>query len=214
MVVVDVHESHDHLFQVRDNRAAATVTDVLLPDYAGVLVSDCLVIYDTVPLASKHKCIAHHQKAIREQLDAPGLRDRTYLESWKAFFRGVCEVWRAWPNLDAEQRANVRTHFGRRRDELLSQPLTQDADIRIRNRLEKRKPHLLTCLDYPETVEPTNNRAERALRPAVIARKISCGNKTDRGKQTWERLCSLLTTWCHRGQEAMERLTQRAGLVG
>ncbi|HXD86743.1 MAG TPA: transposase [Urbifossiella sp.] len=49
--------------------------------------------------------------------------------------------------------------------------------MRIRNRLEKRKPHLLTCLDRLEAAEPTNNRAERALRPAVIARKISCGNK-------------------------------------
>lgn len=35
-------------------------------------------------------------------------------------------------------------------------------------------------------IEATNNRAGRALRPAVIARKPSCDNKMQRGKHTWE----------------------------
>jgi transposase len=32
------------------------------------------------------------------------------------------------------------------------------------------------------------------LRPAVIARKLSCGNKTERGAGTWEILASLVAT--------------------
>ena len=32
---------------------------------------------------------------------------------------------------------------------------------------------------------PRSNLAERQLRPAVIARKVSCGNKTPKGAQTW-----------------------------
>ena len=202
------------LYQVRDSRAAAVVTEVLTPNYTGTLVSDCLNIYDTVPLESKQKCIAHHQKAIREQLNSPGLRDRTYLEAWKEFFRGVTGVWKAWPRMTAEQQSSARTYFFRRRDELLARELTQAEDLRIRNRLEKRRPHLLTCLENPELVEPTNNRAERALRPAVIARKVSCGNKTERGKTTWEVLCSVLATWCQRGQQVIATLTPRAGFVG
>lgn len=202
------------LYQVRDSRAAAVITEVLTPNYTGTLVSDCLNIYDTVPLASKQKCIAHHQKAIREQLNSPGLRDRTYLEAWKAFFRGVTDVWKAWPRMTAEQQTATRAYFLQRRDELLARVLTQPEDVRIRNRLEKRTPHLLTCLEKPDCVEPTNNRAERALRPAVIARKVSCGNKTVRGKTTWEVLCSVLATWCQRGQQVIATLTPRAGSVG
>ncbi|MFL5243578.1 MAG: transposase, partial [Gemmataceae bacterium] len=80
--------------------------------------------------------------------------------------------------------------------------------------LHKQQPFLLTCLDQPETVEPTNNRAERALRPAVIARKISCGNRTERGKETWQVLTSLLITWWQRGYQAIGQLTARAGGVG
>ena len=51
------------------------------------------------------------------------------------------------------------------------------------DRVAKQRSHLIGCL-YDLAAEPTNNRAERSLRPAVIARKISCGNKTDRGRQT------------------------------
>jgi hypothetical protein len=202
------------LYQVRDSRAAVVITDVLTPNYAGTLVSDCLNIYDTVPLASKHKCIAHHQKAIREQLNSPGLRDRTYLEAWKEFFRGVTDVWKAWPRMTTKQQASVREYFLRRRDELLARELAQAEDVRIRNRLAKQKPYLLTCLEKPDSVEPTNNRAERALRPAVIARKVSCGNKTERGKTTWEVLGSVLATVRQRGQQVIATLTARAGLVG
>jgi transposase len=202
------------LFQVEDNRAAGVVTTVLTVDYSGVLVSDCLGIYDTVPLAHKHKCIAHHQKAIREQLDSPGLDDPTYLEEWKAFFRRITALWKVWRLLPTEQQAAARMNCAAQRDALLARELTQPQDLRIRNRLLKRQPFLLTCLDYPEDVEPTNNRAERALRPAVIARKISCGNKTTRGKETWQKLASLLTTWRQRSDDPVARLASRAGFVG
>ncbi len=57
----------------------------------------------------------------------------------------------------------------------------------------KQWPHLLTFLDYPE-VDPTNNLAERRLRPAVIARKLSCGNKTRAGAETFSILASVAAT--------------------
>jgi hypothetical protein len=47
-------------------------------------------------------------------------------------------------------------------------------------------------LDH-DGVEATNNLAERQLRPAVIARKISCGNKTQKGARTRQILASLAT---------------------
>ncbi len=51
----------------------------------------------------------------------------------------------------------------------------------------------------PAKVEATNNRAERQLRPAVIARKISCGNKTSQGAATWQILTSLAVTAAQAG---------------
>jgi transposase len=42
--------------------------------------------------------------------------------------------------------------------------------------------------------EPTNNRAERALRPAVMARKVSPGSKNDRGAGAFAVFTSMIRT--------------------
>jgi hypothetical protein len=200
------------LYQVRKSRAGEVVTSVLGTNYSGVLVSDCLNSYDqAVPYDHKHKCFAHHQKAIRTALDQPSTRDRTYLQAWRSFFRQVNGVWGSWSLLTSAQHTAARANFAARRDQLLAQPVEQPEDVRIRNRLLKQQSHLLTCLEHPE-VEPTNNRAERALRPAVIARKVSCGNKTTPGKQTFEVLTSLATTWLQRGRDLLAQLTQKCQL--
>ena len=56
-------------------------------------------------------------------------------------------------------------------------------------------------------VAATNNKAERAIRPAVVARKISCGNRTQRGASTWQILVSLATTAHQCGREFLDELT-------
>lgn len=60
----------------------------------------------------------------------------------------------------------------------------QQSTIRVLKRLSRQKDHLFTFMHY-DYVDPTNNLAERQLRPAVISRKISCGNKTMKGAKTW-----------------------------
>jgi len=45
----------------------------------------------------------------------------------------------------------------------------------IRAKLARASPRLLTFLDHPGEVEVTNNACERALRPAVIQRKVTNG---------------------------------------
>jgi transposase len=202
------------LYRVEGSRGSEVVNQTLTPDYQGVLVSDCLNIYDHgTPIARKHKCIGHHQKKIREQLDSPGLDDPTYLHQWKKLFKLVCALTSAKAILPPERLAAAYQNFTREADVLLTQPVTQNQDRHIQNRLAKQRDYLFTCLSDP-AVEATNNRAERALRPAVIARKVSCGNKTVRGKSTWERLASITTTFLQRGQDILAHLARRASLSG
>ena len=54
-------------------------------------------------------------------------------------------------------------------------------------------PALWTFADHRE-IEPTNNHAERALRGAVIYRKLSLGSQSDSGERRIERLLSAHTT--------------------
>jgi hypothetical protein len=64
----------------------------------------------------------------------------------------------------------------------------------------KHRDHLFTFL-YVDEVEPTNNAAERALRPAVIARKLSAGNRSPTGSHTHSILASLAQTARQNGQD-------------
>ena len=93
-------------------------------------------------------------------------------------------------------------------DRLLAEPVSGRAEGAIRARLAKRREHLLVCLHEP-AVEATNNRAERALRPAVVARKLSCGNRSEAGKHCFEVLASLAETCRQRGEDFLEWLAPR-----
>ena len=104
-------------------------------------------------------------------------------------------------------RATPRAHLENWIDRLLDESVERAGESRIRNRLRKQRKHLIGCL-YELAAEPTNNRAERALRPAVIARKISCGNKTNRGRQTWQVLASVAATCVQRGEDLIDYLAK------
>ena len=74
-------------------------------------------------------------------------------------------------------------------------------------------PALWTFANHP-AVQPTNNHAERALRGAVIYRKLSLGSQSEHGEQRIARLLSAHTT-CrlqHRSLHAylIDVLTARA----
>jgi hypothetical protein len=73
----------------------------------------------------------------------------------------------------------------RQSDGLILKERTGSLEEELANRLRKQRDHLFTFL-YDDHVDATNNLAERQLRPAVIARKVSCGNKTKKGAHTWE----------------------------
>jgi hypothetical protein len=58
-------------------------------------------------------------------------------------------------------------------------------------------------------VEPTNNRAERALRPQVVLRKILGTLRNDKGTSIHERIMTILATWEQRGLNSLQMLTEK-----
>jgi transposase len=56
-------------------------------------------------------------------------------------------------------------------------------------------------------VEPTNNRAERALRPHVVLRKILGTLRNDKGTLIHERIMTTLATWGQMGLDSLQMLT-------
>jgi transposase len=71
-------------------------------------------------------------------------------------------------------------------------------------------PALWTFVEV-ERVEPTNNRAERALRGPVIHRKLSLGSQSERGETTIQRLLSASVTCRLQGRSLFAYLTDVLG---
>jgi transposase len=194
-----------------EQRRNADVVHQTLGDYQGMLVSDCLSSYDPAPYR-KHKCIAHHLRAIKRARKRPDMKDFGYLDRWREFFHRVILWYRLRPKLPPEMFEQGRANLEKTCDELLAEPCTQTGDAAVRLRLAKQREHLLGCL-YEPAAEPTNNRAERSLRGAVIARKLSCGNRSPRGKRTFEILASLAATFQQRADDFVDWLTGQQLLV-
>jgi len=117
----------------------------------------------------------------------------TFLANIRRFFNTALTLYRI-RDVMAEAEYGLRVGYLQQRlDELLAPTYWLRDEERIANRLRKQRPQLLTFLERWD-VEPTNNRAERELRPAVITRKLSCGNKTHNGKFAFEVLASLAAT--------------------
>lgn len=126
---------------------------------------------------------------------------------------GVMALDKRWDNLEAGQ---AREQFDKIRVEmalLLVGEKDHPVDEKAAARLRKRFGELFTFVGRPE-VDATNNQAERELRPAVITRKISSGNKTERGARTWQILKSIERTLDRQGRDFLSYLEKTLRLSG
>lgn len=192
------------VYRIDRARARQVVEGVLGPDFAGVLVSDCLAAYERLPYRT-HKCYAHHLRALAQARERAQERGRQRLDEVAGLLKMVLLLTKARrsipPPVLERGVANLRARF----DALLDPAGPDGPTEKVLHRLRKRKVSLLTCLEVAG-VDPTNNLAERQLRPAVIARKLSHGHKSRRGADAWQTLASLAATAAQRGQTLTDLL--------
>jgi transposase len=101
-------------------------------------------------------------------------------------------------DVPVEEYASRRACLTVRRDELIAIEWEDKDAKRLIKRLRRHRDELLTFLDEAD-VPFDNNHAERAIRPAVMIRKNSFGNRSDRGADTQAVLMSLYRTLQQRG---------------
>jgi transposase len=168
----------------------------LLRGTQAILVTDRWSAYQAWPLAQRQLCWAHLRR------------------EWVAFTERGGTAWRAGQALLAETRA-IFALWQRVRDGTLSRARFQAAMRPHRRRVEAwlrrgtacrhaktaatcrevlaLAPALWTFVDVPG-VEPTNNAAERPLRPAVLWRRKSFGTHSAAGSRFAERMLTVAAT--------------------
>ncbi|MGH8858178.1 MAG: IS66 family transposase [Polaromonas sp.] len=194
------------LYVIDPSRAHEVVEGLLGTDYAGVLVSDCFLAYDPLTCAQS-KCAGHLLRRCHELQE---------MKSGRAiqFSQDVARLLRAAITLK-ERRTHMSDHgyrvaCGRLEaalDRLLARQLTDADNARFAKTLRKQRPRLFTFL-YHDAVAPTNNAAERELRPAVVVRKTGGCNRTDAGAEAHAILASVLRTCQKQGFDPVAVLKQ------
>ena len=187
------------VYQVRPRHRNEEVRERIPADYAGVMITDRGTSYDDAELAGvkKQKCLSHVLRSLSEVLAKKTRGARRFAKRLKGLLKEALAMWherRAGPPA-----VDFAARLGRLKwgltDHLRDRALADRDNQRLLNELGRCHDagSLVRFLDEPG-IEPTNNRAERALRPAVIARKVSQCTKTARGTRAFEAWTSVLRT--------------------
>jgi transposase len=186
---------------VRDTREKRVLTETLGETFGGVLVSDFYGAYTGYEGVHQY-CWAHLLRDVHDlATDHPG---DARIQGWAVQVQaGFAQLQRA---LGADAATRHRVAAAVRADlracctpwlptaAELPDPPVVPTHRRLCQRITRYLPELLTCL-IADGVPPTNNAAERSLRPLVVSRKISGGTRSEPGSTTKMTLASLFGTW-------------------
>jgi transposase len=179
-------------FTVHASRSQAAF-EALVERWAGILVSDGYVVYRQW-MHQRQTCVAHLIRRAR------GLSERKDPEVAWFGSRVLAELQRLvhWAHTPPTA-GEVQTWYMRMVHLLTQYGGRQDEAGTFARTLEREMASLWTFV-VEQGVEPTNNRAERALRFAVLWRKISQGSYNAKGDRWVERILSLRETCRLRGR--------------
>ena len=191
-------------YTYRHSRGSVVVKEVLSDEFTGALVSDFYAAYNIYD-GIKQRCWVHLLRDLKLLVEKNP--DLPQIAMW---VEKVADVY---------HRAKETTEIRRRDDERrrlrlsfeqellrLSKPYVgvKSAPQRVMSeRIERFIGELLTFVQHPE-VPSDNNAAERAIRPAVVARKISGGTRSEKGSKTSSVLRTLFETWAIQGRNTID----------
>ena len=194
-------DAHATLYRIRRSRGHEVVVEVLGEDYQGVLVSDCFLAYDPLNF-TKSKCSAHLLKRCSEVEQSKSRGAVRLSRRVAALLRRAMALKRRRGTLSDHGSAVLRGKVHAELDRLLAGTYSDPDNARLAKLLRKHRGSVLRFLDHDE-VDATNNLAEREGRPAVIARKLSAGNRTEAGAQTHAVLASVFRTYRRQGRDIL-----------
>jgi transposase len=173
-------------------------------DYAGTLIHDGWASYDRFRLARHQTCLGHLLRRCHEMLEMARGGAVLFPRKVKALLQ------EALATRDRREAGNITPATARRlasglqgRMEALIEPIkTNAANERLAEHLWKHRRQLFTFLRR-EGIDATNHRAEQAIRPAVVNRKVWGGNRTEAGAAAQSILMTVLFTSIRQGRDAM-----------
>jgi len=176
--------------------------------FDGTLVTDFWGPYNAVVCSARQVCLAHLLRDLEhvERYKSPSPQWAPFAKKLRRLVGDAIRLSR-WEDRTLPEYASRRDRLHRRLDELIAWPWKDKQAKRLLKRFRRHRDDLLTFLDDP-AVPFDNNAAERAIRPAVIIRKNSYGNRSERGADTQAVLMSIYRTLKQRGHDPLKTITE------
>ena len=185
-------------YMIDRSRGSPALQKFFTEEFEGVLITDFWSAYESVCADDRQYCLVHLLREL-EKVD-----EHNDSAEWQAFAKKLRRLLR--DGIRLRKRPDFVPGRHASQAQLLDKRLTAlsrvepvDGDTRrLTKRLRKHVDHIFTFLDYSD-VPFDNNFAERQIRPAVILRKNSQSNRSDRGAATQSVLMSVYRTLRLRG---------------
>src|SRR3990167_5426006 len=184
------------LSHIDESRGQKVVEKILGNEYGGILISDFLSAYNKISAKNKQRCLVHilrDLKKVKEYWhdDQEVLR---YIERLKKIFEDAIALQsdykdKHWGDVYYARRTALENSL---KDFAFPNPNKRILK-RFAKRLERHRGELLTFL-YEKDIDYHNNHAEQQIRPDVIFRKITFGNRSANGAQYHSVIMSILQT--------------------
>lgn len=192
------------LHLIRPTRGKVVVDEVMSHHRPKVWVSDLFSSQKANPAEQWQVCLAHQLRDCQYAIDAG---DELFAPRMKRLLLKAIAVGRRRKNLAT---STVRQYCSRLRGalrEVLNLRPTALEGQKLLKRYQKIRDHLLYFLE-DETVPPTNNSSEQALRWSVVFRKVTNGFRSDWGAQLFAQVRSLVNTAKRHGISAFEAISR------
>lgn len=187
------------LYVISRSRGSKVPKALLGNDFSGVVISDFFSAYSPLEV-EKAKCWTHLLRAshalTKGQPPPETERGQFHQQLHHLFLDMGLALEQALADETGREQLYQDMH-----DQLLAfakRDWTDPDCQRLAARIIKHLDELLVWLRHPD-VEPDNNKAERALRPAVVTRKTSFGSRSKQGAHAFAQLLSLIRTWESQG---------------
>jgi transposase len=176
--------------------------------FKGTLVSDFWGTYNAVVCSRRQVCLAHLLRDLEhvEKYKHPSPKWPKFAKKLRRLVRDGLRLKKQQAEFSKATYASRRDRLHRRLDALIATNWKDKQAARLLKRFRRHRQHLFTFLDDP-AVPADNNHGERAIRPAVIIRKNTYGNRSQRGADTQAVLMSVYRTLKQRGHDPLATIT-------
>ncbi len=181
--------------------------DRMVAFFTGTLVTDCYAGYFASAAGAKQKCLAHLARTARDwrKLTESASADYAFFEEVQQFVKRGCKSHRRRREEQFSRKKQEAEKAWLRAELLRLQTcdVSHEKALTLQARLLTHSGEWLVFLDDPR-VPPTNNLAERALRPLVVLRKITFGHRSDAGARRMAKIMTVGETARRHGHRASD----------